>query len=60
VPAFVMIVVIGIPDDPAFAEIGKMLLGEPGEGVDERTTNLQIGIWSRCPDYARLCMGSVP
>ena len=31
-----MIVVIGIPDGPAFGEIGKMLLVEPYESVDER------------------------
>ena len=31
-----MIVVIGIPDDPAFGEIGKMLLVEPYESIDER------------------------
>ena len=35
IPALVMIVVPGVPDDPVFVAIGKMLLGEPGEGVDE-------------------------
>ena len=35
VPALVMIVVPGVPDDPVFVAISKMLLGEPYESVYE-------------------------
>ena len=36
VPVVYMIVVIGIPHDPDFGEIGKMLLVKPYESIDKR------------------------
>ena len=40
VPALVVIIAKGIPDDFAFAEIGEMLAVEPMESVDERANEL--------------------